>query len=670
MYVEPRAPYHRVMKVVIFCLLFLLHPLLYQGCSNGDLCQNDEDCAKEERCKVSEGAKKCVPLVAPGCKKDADCPKDRPRCKIDKGLCQQCLSKDDCDLDQICKNSFCKFPDKGCSSDADCLLSGQSKCDKTAKKCVGCLQNSDCHGGRICHENTCITPGSQTESPNTESTPGNDTSPGSDAPKPDAVVHPDEPGTKHEPSADKTTEQTTQPDAGPGPDKTVPDAVKPDVVQPDVVKPDVVKPDTVSCLNGAVGCRCKAGKCNAGLLCLQAPYKGQLDDYCYQDCSKNKNICASNKDGRTTCQVVTQTAQGQDVSVCVKVVNKGQACNPQKAHNCKTEQIPPLYCSETLKPGVCLEAVLQTNPNTPCNKPGEFKEPRKICDTRIRSGAYLTCENGVCKRYSAVKRFGVCGGITKRCSGNDICVLFGQGSKTGYCFERCTTGGASCAGGTGTCQALQSGGGFCQVNTGKRDAVCGNAMGKTSYNPALSCSKGNVCVIFESGETIGSCLNSIKAGQRCATGRREISLQSGTKVCAKTCTRTTQCGSQHRCILGTCTPQGLGGTLDFAKICTRGSAKANEKCCNGSGKQAACRSGSRKDYLGMCVKLNSSSSSTTKGFCTSDCTTRACPTVSGRRVSCLTLRSGEKICAIYCISSSQCPTGMMCNTGARACVER
>jgi hypothetical protein len=87
-----------------------------------------------------------------GCMADADC--SDQVCDPGRFTCDQCMSRSECHLGEICQLNKCV---PGCSVDSDCP-STEPKCnvqDAGTSLCVQCLATSDCTGGKTCQMNSC-----------------------------------------------------------------------------------------------------------------------------------------------------------------------------------------------------------------------------------------------------------------------------------------------------------------------------------------------------------------------------------------------------------------------------------------------------------------------------------------------------------------------------------
>jgi len=133
------------------CAAALALALLAGGCRPPfPQCRDDDDCKAEEKNKTLFV---CVNGQCQECGKDADCPKDRPRCKDNR--CVECIENKDCPEDKpYCENERCVYE---CEIDPDCV-----KRDKAGMVCKNhkcqweCEQDSDCAEGMECKDHKCV----------------------------------------------------------------------------------------------------------------------------------------------------------------------------------------------------------------------------------------------------------------------------------------------------------------------------------------------------------------------------------------------------------------------------------------------------------------------------------------------------------------------------------
>jgi hypothetical protein len=399
------------------------------------------------------------------------------------------------------------------------------------------------------------------------------------------------------------------------------------------------------------------------LLCISVGTQG---DFCFQDCTTNRNLCATNVDGRTACTDFVADAQGQIFAVCLRESLSNGSCDITRGHVCKGNQDPPLYCSQTLSPNLCREAVVQTTVGAACNGVNETTEPIRICDPKKQTdGTFLVCRNGACVKEQPALRHGACAGPFPPCDTSDVCLQI-DSTVPAYCFERCPTPGLACANGKGTCTALQDGGGACIYGDAQEDQTCGViAFQPNRYDLTKACGNNLTCITFEQDSLVGVCLREVtncNASGICGAGRVCLPLQSGSGVCGKTCTSNSDCGADFACqnlpnFGNLCVPQDKGGILPFGGICDPQSVTETTRCCNRSGLQSACSSGGRVDYNGVCLRRDGNS---TNGFCSAACdAANPCPAFNGLSTNCVNIGSGS-VCLIPCASTANCPTGLNC----------
>lgn len=164
---------------------------------------------------------------------------------------------------------------------------------------------------------------------------------------------------------------------------------------------------------------CKStAECDSGQICLIAGSQG----ICFQDCTASAAVCQSNTDGRNVCELVAQSPQGQSLSICVKQVASGAACNALQSVFCQT---------------------------------------------------HFSCIGGSCKRIVSVGAGGVCDSNStppKICQVGTTCTQFGAG-RSSICLKNCTRQQAGSCPSTFVCVPLQSGGGVC-LQTCTSNANC------------------------------------------------------------------------------------------------------------------------------------------------------------------------------------------------------
>mgnify|MGYP006902760297 CR=1 FL=1 len=415
-----------------------------------------------------------------------------------------------------------------------------------------------------------------------------------------------------------------------------------------------------NCKPGTLHCPCGVG-CTPGLRCAVVLHRTQDVEICMQDCSSDKKLCASNNDGRTHCAKVVRDKNDKTFFTCIKQVPKDQSCDLRKGIFCQRDRFPPLYCSQTLKPGNCLEAQLQTKEGDACNEPTDKTEPLRVCNPAPIPGDTtkgLFCVNSFCKKDTVNGKYRACGqGIAGKCRPSEVCVTLATGNPYGYCMPGCTLG-LECSPGI-FCRELQEGENYCPIELGNPGDLCG-LKDKRTYDPRRRCKGEDVCVT-ETGETEGICIQTVKDCKSCDEFAEQCTtLKSGKKGCFKKCQRLDDCGIGRRCLRGRCYALGQGGTQDFGKSCSSSSTKLEQRCCNGSSSHSQCNQGSRKDYAGYCFNSGS------KGFCSADCSTKACPTITGFPVKCLTSQ-GRRSCFILCNSQKACPHNLKCDQGSNFC---
>jgi peptidoglycan-associated lipoprotein len=108
-------------------------------------CRSDDDCKAE---KGNSTLLVCVNGQCQECAKDADCPKERPKCK--DARCVECLEDKDCPEGKLCKDNQCKYE---CEIDSDCQ---DGKICKEHKCRFECEKDEDCPAGNECKDHRCV----------------------------------------------------------------------------------------------------------------------------------------------------------------------------------------------------------------------------------------------------------------------------------------------------------------------------------------------------------------------------------------------------------------------------------------------------------------------------------------------------------------------------------
>lgn len=217
----------------------------------------------------------------------------------------------------------------------------------------------------------------------------------------------------------------------------------------------------------------------------------------------------------------------------------------------------------------------------------------------------------------------------------------------------CTPGGTqSC-----TCTDGKSGSQSCQSDgSGYAPCVCSTApCSKT--NPGGTCGAGLACVA-------GACCASTQAcgAACCAGGTTCVDDGSGNKLCAQTCTASSECPSAKHC----CTLQadGTGACLQNALFPGQQcKCKLKDECASGACGQATDLAGNPKPAY-VCTPNDGKPYHGCSG---APCTSGYC---------CLTFSNVGSICQLPCVNSTQCgggstcsalPGSMTCNGAVRTC---
>jgi len=111
-------------------------------------CGSTTDCGVNQVCSVIEHT-----CTFP-CKTNADCAGGGAKtCDIARGICVECLTKNDCPNSPICNQKIGQCVD--CTADADCGAAAHA-CDVPTGACVPCLVNPDCDAGFVCVSRSCV----------------------------------------------------------------------------------------------------------------------------------------------------------------------------------------------------------------------------------------------------------------------------------------------------------------------------------------------------------------------------------------------------------------------------------------------------------------------------------------------------------------------------------